>query len=109
MAGGEGKQTLPLCRENPGIWKLFEVFCVLAGWVFFFSFLNEFLWNAHWRQECWFPCCPSQACNGIQINYTRSTFFSSFYSFPSWVLLGVGHQFGLKARHSSSFVGVTQL
>lgn len=40
MVGGEGKQTLPLCRANLGIWKLFEVFCVLAGFFFFLSSMN---------------------------------------------------------------------
>lgn len=36
-------------------------------------------------------------------------FFSSFCSFSSRVLLGVGQQFGLKARRSSSSAEVTQL
>lgn len=107
MVGGKGGKMLSVCRENLSIWELFEVFCVLAVCFFLSSpFLNEFLWNAHWRQECWFPCCPSQECNDIWINYTFSTFFRSF---SSWVLLGVGQQFGLKARYNPSSAGVTQL
>lgn len=41
MDGGQGKQSLPLCRANLGISKLFEVFCVLAGFWSFFFFLSS--------------------------------------------------------------------
>lgn len=40
MIGGEGKPMLPLYRANLGVWKLFEVFCVLAFIFFFLSSMS---------------------------------------------------------------------
>lgn len=62
-----------LSEEQISAFGNFDMFCVLA--VSFSLLLTDFPWNAHWRQECWFLCCPSQVSNGIWINYTCSTFF----------------------------------
>lgn len=68
-----GENTAFLQSKFQPLETFWRVLCV--GCFFFSSFLSDFLWNAHWRQECWFLCCPTQVSNGIRINYTYSTFF----------------------------------
>lgn len=63
------------CLSEEQISAFRSLLTYFVCWLFFFSLLSDFPWNAHWRQECWFLCCPSQVSNGIWINYTCSTFF----------------------------------